>query len=383
MRNKYGAIVIGGGYFGCACSYFLAKAGVPTLLLEEKEISRGASGANFGNVQVQDASMGQSYELTLAGFARMKTMTEELGCDIGYQSYPSLIGAESEEHLPELERLFQEKKEAGLDVYWLEGDALQEAEPNLAPGTVLAASYFEQGRVYPFHYQYALVRQGRRYGLEVREFSTVSSLLVEGGVCTGVMLADGTTVRAEHVIVTSGAGTRPLCATAGLDVPVYSVKAEAFVTEAIQPFLKTYYSSAAFFAEAHNPEKAVTSLCIGQSHYGNILLAETTKPHTAVDEAGQDCTSMEHCRNIREKVLHFFPALEPVSILRGWVTASPYTPNNEPIFGKAPVPGLILAAGFKSSAVVSAVVGETVAELVTRDTCAWDLDQYTAAIRPL
>ena len=44
---------------------------------------------------------------------------------------------------------------------------------------------------------------------------------------------------------------------------------------------------------------------------------------------------------------------------------------------------LILAAGFKSSAVVSAVVGETVAELVTRDTCAWDLDQYTAAIRPL
>ena len=327
--------------------------------------------------------MGQSYALTLAGFARMKTMTAELGCDIGYQSYPSLIAAESEAHLPELERLFQEKKEAGLDVRWLEGSALQEAEPNLAPGSVLAASYFEQGRVYPFHYQYALVRQGRRYGLEVREFSTVSSLLVEGGVCTGVMLADGATVRAEHVIVASGAGTRPLCATAGLDVPVYSVKAEAFVTEAIRPFLKTYYSSAAFFAEAHNPEKAVTSLCIGQSHYGNILLAETTKPHTAVDEAGQDCTSMEHCRNIRKKVLRFFPALKPVSILRGWVTASPYTPNNEPIFGKAPLPGLIVAAGFKSAAVMSAIVGEAVAELVTRDACAWDLSQYTAAIRPL
>ena len=41
MRNDYGAIVIGGGYFGCACSYFLAKAGVPTLLLDEKEIGRG------------------------------------------------------------------------------------------------------------------------------------------------------------------------------------------------------------------------------------------------------------------------------------------------------------------------------------------------------
>ena len=48
MRNKYGAIVIGGGYFGCACSYFLAKAGVPTLLLEEKEISRGARTPPWG-----------------------------------------------------------------------------------------------------------------------------------------------------------------------------------------------------------------------------------------------------------------------------------------------------------------------------------------------
>ena len=92
---------------------------------------------------------------------------------------------------------------------------------------------------------------------------------------------------------------------------------------------------------------------------------------------------MEHCRNIRKKVLRFFPAMKPVSILRGWVTASPYTPNNEPIFGKAPLPGLIVAAGFKSAAVMSAIVGEAVAELVTRDACAWDLSQYTAAIRPL
>ena len=69
--------MIGGGYFGCACSSFFTKAGVPTLLLDEKEIGRGASGTNFGNVQVQDASMGLSYELTLAGFRRMQTMERE------------------------------------------------------------------------------------------------------------------------------------------------------------------------------------------------------------------------------------------------------------------------------------------------------------------
>ncbi|MCI8478732.1 MAG: FAD-binding oxidoreductase [Oscillospiraceae bacterium] len=383
MNRQYGAIVIGGGYFGCASAYFLAKAGVSTLLLEEKEIGRGASGANFGNVQVQDASMSQSYDLTLAGFARMKTMAQELECDIGYQPYGSLIGAEKEEHLPALQELYDTKRQAGLEVRWVQGEELQAIEPNLAPGAVIAASYFEQGRIYPFHYLYALVRQGRKHGLEVREGACVESLLVEGGRCTGVVLTDGTLCRGEQVIVAAGSGTRALCATAGLDVPVCSVKAEAFVTEALQPFLRTYYSSAAFFAEAHSQKGASTSLCIGQSHYGNLLVAETSKPHDEVSQAGQDCTSLEHLRNIHAQLLHFFPVLEHIQLLRSWVVPSPYTASYEPIFGRAPVPGLIIAAGFKSAAVVSAVVGESVAGLVMKDTCNWDLSLYTKDVQRL
>lgn len=383
MRDKYGAIVIGGGYFGCASAYFLAKAGVPTLLLEEKEVSRGASGANFGNVQVQDSDMGLSYELTLAGFERMKTMERELDSDIGFQLHGSIIVAEREAHRPELEKLYREKKDAGLDIRWLEGQALYDLEPNLAPGTAVAATYFEQGRIHPFHYLYALVRQGRKYGLEVREFSAVDSLLLEGGRCTGVMLRDGTTLRAEQVVVAAGSGTRKLCATAGLDVPVLSVKAEAFVTEAIAPFIHTYYSSAAFFAEAHSQEHAAISLCVGQSHYGNLLVAETTKPHNWVVEERQDCTSLEHCRGVREQLLHFFPALEHVQVLRSWAVPSPFTEDHKPVFGRSPVPGLIIAAGFKSAAVLSAVVGECVAGLVTGDSCPWDLSPFMQKVKPL
>lgn len=381
MCEKYDAIVIGGGYFGCASSYFLSKAGFSTLLLDEKEIGRGCSGANFGNVQVQDSAMGQSYDLTLAGFARMKTMTEELGCDIGYRPCPSLIAAEREEHIPELEKLYSSKRQAGLDVTWLEGESLYQAEPNLAPGSVLAASYFVQGRVYPFHYLNALLRQGRKHGLKVKESIGVKELLLEGGQCVGVILCDGSLIRAEHVIVTAGSGTRAICKSAGLDVPVLSVKAECFVTEAIQPFLNTYYSSAAFFAEAHSQGGVSTSLCISQSHYGNLLIGETTKPHESVLQEFQDSTSIEHCHNIREQLDRFFPALHEIQILRSWVVPSPFTTSYEPIFGKAPIPGLIIAAGFKSAVVMSAIVGEIVRDLIEKDTCDWDLTQYTKAIR--
>lgn len=376
MKNRYEAIVIGGGYFGCASAYYLAKAGVSTLLVDKKEIASGASGANFGCVQVQDASMGVSLQMTLDGFARMKTMEQELGIDISFELKDSLIVAEYDYHLPELEKLYNEKKDAGLDIRWLEGNDLYAYEPNLRKGSVKAATWFQQGRIYPFHYMYALVSRGREMGLEVAEFTEVAEPLVEGGCCTGVALAGGTTIRADNVIVAAGSWSRELCRRAGLEVPVCSVKAEALVTEPIQPFLNSYYSSAGFFAEAHSQEGASMSLCVGQSHYGNIMIGETSKPDKLIPPDLEDNTSMEHLHRVKAKIVEFFPALENINVLRSWVTASPYTDTLLPVFGISPVQGLIVAAGFKSCAVISAVVGEAVKDLVVKGSCNYDLREF-------
>ena len=383
MKKQYDAIVVGGGYFGCAAAYYLSKAGVKTLLLEEKEITRGASGANFGNVQVQDASMGLSYELTLKGWYMMEHMEEELGCEIGYSPMPSTITAEKPEHIPELEKVYREKKEAGLDIRWVEGKELYDLHPGFKKGSILAATYFVQGRIWPFAYMYACVRKGREeYGLDLAEGKCVSELLMEGSACRGVMLSDGNTIRADHVILAAGAGTRALGKTAGLDIPVYTCKAECFVTETVEPFFPVYYSTAAFFAEAHSQEATSTSLCFGQSIHGNLLLAETTKPYSKVEPQYDDCISPEHCRNIHRIMKTMFePSFMKLNILRSWTTSSPYTETCLPCFGKSVIPGLILDAGFKSSAVMSAISGTIVTDLVTKDACDYDLSEFTGQVK--
>ena len=373
---EYEAIVVGAGYFGCSAAYHLAKAGIKTLLVESGTVGSGASGANFGNVQVQDANLGPSLHLTLDGIRKMQGMEAELERPIGYRPQKSLIGAEHEGHLPELESLYRGKKEAGLNIRWLEGPALWETEPNLSPGSIVAATYYEQGIVYPFHYLYALVDCGRELGLTVLENTPVERLYMEGGACRGIVLKNSRLLRCEQVVMAAGAKTHELCKTAGLDVPVHAVKAEGLATEPLKPFMNTYYSSAAFFAEAHSQNEAATSLSIGQSHYGNMLIAETTKPPHWVDEARMDCTSSEHCRNIREKLLAFFPALQDIQIMRSWVTLSPYKDNCEPVLGRCSVPGLILASGFKSAVVMSGVAGEIVAGLVKNESCPYDLRPY-------
>ena len=383
MSNTYDVIVIGAGYHGCSCSYFLSKAGLKVLLVEKNDIGSGASGANFGTVQVQDCSMGLSFDMTVAGYERMKTMEQELGRSISYNPRGSLLVAENENQLPVLEEVYNVKKAAGLGVKWLGPKEIQEVEPNIKPGSVLAASYNDEGFVYPFHYLYALVGKAVEYGLDIRRKTEVKSLLIENGCCKGIILEDDSEIRAENVVVAAASGTRAICATANLDVPVLSTKAESFVTEAIQPFLRNYYSSAGFFVDSHSQDSASVSLCISQSHYGNLLIAETTKPFENVDSSGHDCTSVEHCKRIKEELLRVFPVLENIQILRSWVTASPFTATYEPFFGKSPVEGLFLAAGFKSSVVVSGFVGETIRDLIVSGTSRFDLSPFTDRIRYL
>jgi len=153
------------------------------------------------------------------------------------------------------------------------------------------------------------------------------------------------------------------------------------VSEALAPFVRNYYSSAGFFAEAHDPNAAAASLCIAQSEHGNLLIAETTKPDFLYEARYADATSPEHCRKVSALALEYFPALRDVSIQRSWVTQSPYTPSGLPVFGPGGVPGLFLAAGFKSCAVMSRLVGELTRDYLERGTCRYDLREFTDQIR--
>jgi glycine/D-amino acid oxidase-like deaminating enzyme len=71
-------IVVGGRQIGTSIAYHLARAGVRTLLIEQGDLTSGASGANFGNVQVEDAEFGLSLELTMRSYARFNRLQAEL-----------------------------------------------------------------------------------------------------------------------------------------------------------------------------------------------------------------------------------------------------------------------------------------------------------------
>jgi sarcosine oxidase subunit beta len=381
MKMNRDVVVVGGGYFGCAAACYLSKSGLKTLLLERREIGAGSSGSNFGNVQVQDSEPGLSQRLTMDGYQKIRGLERELRCTLDYRDIGSLVLAGSEAELEALRSMAAEKEKLGLKLDIFGRSELKRAEPNLRTDELSGASYCLQGSLNGFKLMYAFLRRGTEAGLEVRENCPVSGLMMENGRCAGVRLATGETIAAGQVVLAAGAWTKLLCRQAGLEAPVEFVKAEAFVTEAVAPFLSHYISMASFFSEAHGNTGASTSFCCSQRPAGNILLGETSKPGVSDPEQSSDLSSREHCGGICRAVNRYLPALGQVNIIRSWVTCSPYTGSLLPVFGPSCVDGLFLAAGFKSSVVLSAIVGEITAEILNGRDPGYELQEFAGQAR--
>ncbi len=364
MNNNYDVIVIGGGYFGSSISYHLSQAGFRTLLLEQKELASGSSGANYGCIQVQDSNMGISMERTLRGFKGAMKLEETLGCNLDLKKMGSLIVAENEAEMNELEKLYQEKKEYGLPVEFLNPKDIKKIEPYIDEKILLGASYMSQARLTPWKLVYGFVNKGKVYGLEVREWSKVIDYIRTGDVIKGVILENGEKISGRHVIITAGAYSKKLGKIAGIDIPVEYIKGEAFVTEAVKPMMNNFLSSAAFFTDAHG-DASNCALAMMQSNGGNFLIGETGSTGPDDTDELNFFPSRAHLSKMASLGARYYPVLRDLKILRTFSVASPYTKDMEPIFGKTSLEGLYVAAGFKSCVVITTAIGEEMTDIIT------------------
>ena len=219
----YDAIIIGGGYVGTGIGYALSKAGLNTILIEQKEIGAYSSGGNYGCIQVQDANLGKSLERTLRGFEKIMTLEKEWGFNLDLIKKGSLIISQSEAELKELDVLYKSKKEVGFPIEYLTRKEIEEKAPYIKGTSILGAAYMEQGALNPFKLMYGFISKGKSYGLTIMERKRVLSFLESAGTINGVILDSGKIIEGNHIIIAGGA------------LAVDYIKGEAFVTDSAKP----------------------------------------------------------------------------------------------------------------------------------------------------
>ena len=208
--HTYDAIVVGAGYIGCTVAAALSEAGLRTALLDRGDVPGGASRANYGNVQVQDAELAHSLPMVTAGYRRFADLEEELGCSVGYRRVGSLLLIETEAQWQLMAARIPMLRAAGIQAELVPAERLAELEPLLDRRAVLGACYHpDEGQVSPFAFMAAYLRRGRQAGLSIHPQTEVTGFDVRNGRMRGLSTREGQ-FSSDAVILTSGAWTPSL-----------------------------------------------------------------------------------------------------------------------------------------------------------------------------
>lgn len=368
MHETFDVVIVGAGYIGVSVAYHLCAAGLKTALLDSGPVAAGASRANFGNIQIQDMELGKSRDLIRLARSKFANLEQELGRTVGLRSLGGLVLIENEIQWSIMESRLRVLRSEGVRSELVPADRLHEIEPQLSAEGLLGGLYNpEEGQLDPFQLIWAYLVSARQHGLEEFYFHEVTEFLVEGNHVRGVKTPAGT-VEAGKVILCTGAGTRQLGRLLGRDWGIRYILGQAMVTEPTGPTLRSHISSASFFEqEANGSAKEVNvGLAMSQSPHGHLLLGEAMVKGQLTDRV----VPAFSLPSIAAHILRFFPSFEHLRVLRGWSTAVGLTLDSRPWLGPVPgVEGLIIATAFRSTVIVTPLVGELVRQLVLNGDC--------------
>jgi glycine/D-amino acid oxidase-like deaminating enzyme len=375
LSLNYDVVVIGAGYIGCAVAYYLTSAGLRTALLDRGGVAAGASRANYGNVQVQDSELRYSLPLTVTGFARCEQLEEELGQPVGYRRLGGLLVIETETQWQTVEARLPALHAAGIQAEMVPARHLLEVEPLINTDILLGGCYHQtEAQVYPFALLWAYLQRAGERGLALYLNTELLELDLQGGRVRGLRTTAGD-MQASVVVLCTGAWTRELGRQLGRSWEISHVHGQALVTEAGPQQLNCHISSAAFFEDIHDgTQDGGAVLAVAQSMHGHFLLGEagfiTTDTGSMVTPEGPTA--------VAAVVQRYFPWMRNLRILRGWAAPVAFTGDNLPFLGPVSgIEGLILATAFKSTVIVTPLVGETVAELITTGQTTLDLTPFS------
>lgn len=356
--------VIGGGIFGTAMAYYLAKEGRDVALVERRFLASEASGANGGgagglgvgnpHLDFEKYRGGQIHEL---GRQLYSKLSGELDLDIEYRNPGGLLLIRPGE-LEAYQKIFDAYIKAGLNLTFLSPQEAREIEPELKgkiEGAVFASA---RAHINPY-----LAVQGygetaqRKYNAKIHTHTAVTGIRVSRGKVNAVETDRGV-ISTKIVVNAAGAWAKHIGTMAGCEIPVSPRRGQVFVTQAIPKRLNHYISI------AESP--------IARTDFETMVLQDTHDHPTVVDGRvqyrvlyGRQTASgpilfggrsefvgfnkqVTHAGvgSVIAHVLEFFPGFKDILVARTWAGIMPYSPDGKPIFGPVPeLEGFYVATG--------------------------------------
>lgn len=371
MRSdRADAVVVGAGVVGTAVAYYLAKAGLEVVVLEQTGVATGSTGHGHGVISLvgNDFKPGPHAELGVVS-ARLyprhvAMLEEETGLDTLYHELPGLSLALLEEE----EAIFREsmqRLDGQVEMEWLDGDACRALEPRLA-AAVRGGVGYRHAQVDASALTVAQVRAVERLGGRV-EHGRVTSLQRSNGKIVGVRHASGT-ISSKVVVLATGAWLGAVAPWVGLRLPIRPLHGEVLHMRIAGKPLELFLLTA-----RHGPilPRRDGLLLVGSIGGTTMSGADVERLHSfdPLEKQALDFDVAPRPQNrdfMLDQAARVLPVLADSHVVAHLAGVRPLSPDRMPLLG--PVPGLdgvLIAGGHGTKGIhLAPVTGTLVADLV-------------------
>jgi len=346
-------IVLGGGVIGLSCAFSCRMRGYQVTLLEIGRCGGQASGAAAGMLapfSENAESADDFFRLCLASLRLYPQWAEDVkresGADFEYTESGSLYAAYHEADLLAMESRLRWQREFANGARIVDGAELRRLEPELSGKVVAAIHHPEESHIYAPHYVKALELACRNSGVEINDGLEQVSI-AEWRQDVELRSKDGNVFRGERLVVCSGAWTRELERTFGLDLPVYPIRGQVCA-----------YSV---------PVGTVRHMVFGSQGYVVAKENGSLVCGASEDVAGFDTTVTEKgIARLRRWNKQLYPFLEEMEPFHRWAGLRPATQDGYPLLGALrDAEHIVFAAGhYRNGILLSPATGTVAADLV-------------------
>jgi len=166
-------------------------------------------------------------------------------------------------------------------------------------------------------------------GVHIIQNCEVAGFEMAGGRVTAVKTSRGT-IRAERFGMAVAGSSSAVAKLAGFELPIQSYTLQAMVSEPVKPCLDTIVLS------------SQNGTYVSQSDKGELVIGGSLDRCPSYMQRG----SFRVTQSVIAPLIEMFPVFATLKLMRQWGGVVDTTPDNSPIIGPSPVPGLFLNCGW-------------------------------------
>lgn len=367
-KKKIG--IIGGGISGAALGYYLSLYEDADITIFEKDrIGCGTTAKSAGTVCLFDDSLNNRYwDVRLYGFETYLKMEAEEKGSAGFDKTGTLVVATSEEVEKTIKTGIALAKAAGYTgEYITDKKRIEEILPGIDTEGILGAGYTkDDGYFDGTMISNTFAKKMEKNGGTIYTGVKVVELIKENQEVKGLKTSDGKEWEFDVVVDCTGPWSRFTGEIAGIDVPIWHTKAEAFFLA--PPVKREGYVYPIIKYPAFYGLRAGDNLFICKSHLSmnldDPMHAGQWNPDELPKTGGTDDYFIEF---LLDQMDSYIPELADSGLVSSWLSYRAETRDFKPIVGETQIKNYLLATGYGGNGVIEApAVSRDLAKFIMR-----------------